>query len=119
MMSELKVMSVQKRAEHCVNLYNHINSLIDNDNNIKDMISQKMALGNNKLILYNEIYRRKIDYSNLISKMIIYPYVDTIKHIVKQLFPECTIHLYYREYSNVEPQLELVLRWGNSFGCFG
>jgi hypothetical protein len=118
MMSELKGMSTQKRAEYNVNLYNHINSLIDNENNIKDMISQKMSLGHKKLILYNETYQRKINYSNIINKMVIDPYTDTIKHRIKQLFPECSIYLYCIEYSNVKPQFELVLRWGNPFGCF-
>lgn len=118
-MSELKTMSVQKRAEYNINLYNHINLLIDNENNIKDMISQKMALGRNKLILYNETYQRKIDYRNIINKMIIDPYTDTIKHRIKQLFPQCNVNLYCIEYSNTNPQFELVLRWGNSFGCFG
>lgn len=119
MMSELKLMSVQKRAEYQVNLYNHINSLVDNENNIKDMISQKMSLGHNKLILYSELYQRKINYQNIINKMIIYPYTDTIKHKIKRLFPECTICLYCQEYTNVEPHFELVLRWNNKFGCFG
>ena len=119
MMSELKSMSVQKRAEYNINLYNHINSLIDNENNIKDMVSQQMALGRTKLILYNENYRRKIKYANIIYKMIIYPYTDTIKHRIKQLFPECNIYLYCKEYSNVNDQFEVVLKWNNVFGCFG
>lgn len=119
MMSELKSMSVQKRAEYNINLYNHINSLIDNENNIKDMIAQKMALGRNKLILYGETYRRKIKYCDIINKMIIDPYTDTIKHRIKQLFPGCNIYLYRKEYSNVNDQFELVLKWNNSFGCFG
>jgi len=83
------------------------------------MISQKMALGHTKLILYNETYQRKIKYLNIIYKMIIYPYTDTIKHRIKQLFPECNINLYCKEYSNVADQFVLVLKWNNSFGCFG
>ena len=119
MISELKSMSTQKRAEYNINLYNHINSLIDDEKDIKDRISEKMALGHHKLTLYNETYQRKINYGNIINKMIIYPYTDTIKHRIKQLLPECTMCIYYRQYSNVDPQLEIELKWGNSFGCFG
>lgn len=118
MMSELKPMSVQKRAEMALDVYNHINALLDDHDTIKNRIAYQIANGRNKYILYDENYRKKVNYYDIVYKMVIYPRTDTIKSRIKQIFPECKVVTRYAEYRNIPDQYELLITWRTG-GCFG